>query len=115
VARKKKSPDPKTDQPPPPPVTPQDFEPTAECDQRLGAEQVRAIKSMTYYRLVLLARQLGSDFTPEVEAAYFNGAMSVFFACRSQDELPSSWLFGARRMLDVLAQWKADGLLKEEK
>jgi hypothetical protein len=104
--------DPKTDKPPPP-VTLEDFEPFAECEQPLTGEQVEAIKNMTYYRLLLLARQLGSDFTPEVEAAFFNGAMSVFFACRSQDRLPSSWVFGSRRMLDVLAQWKAEGRLHQ--
>jgi hypothetical protein len=106
-------PDPRTDkQPPPrPPVTLEDFEPFAECDRRLTDEQVEAIKNMAYFRLVLLARQLGSDFTPEVEAAFLNGAMSAFFACKSQDRLPSSWVFGSRRMLDVLAQWKAEGSL----
>jgi hypothetical protein len=110
----KKPPDPKTDLPPPPPVTLEDFEPFAECDQQLTVEQVEAIKNMTYYRLVLLARQLGGDFTPEVEAAFLNGAMSAFFGCRSQDRLPSSWVFGSRRMLDVLAQWKAEGRLHRE-
>lgn len=109
----KKPPDPRTDKRPPPPVTPEDFEPFAECQQPLTDEQVKAIKNMTYYRLVLLARQLGTDFTPQVEAAFLNGAMSVFFACRCQDRLPSSWVFGSRRMLDVLAQWKAEGRLEE--
>ena len=108
---RKNPPDPKTDLPPPQPVTLEDFEPFAECDQFLTDEQVEAVKNMAYYRLVLLARQLGSDFTPEVEAAFLNGAMSVFFACKSQDRLPSSWVFGSRRMLDVLAQWKAEGRL----
>ena len=113
MTQKKEPPGPKTDLPAPPPVTPEDFEPTAECEQRLTDEQVRALEGMTYFRPVLLARQLGSDFTPEVEAAFLNGAMSVFFACRCQDRLPSSWMFGSRRMLDVLAQWKAEGRLHQ--
>jgi hypothetical protein len=93
------------------PVTPEDFEPHCECDQRLTDEQVKAVRNMVYYRLLLLARTPGADFTPEVEAAFFNGAMSCLFACRSQDRLPSSWVFGTSRMLDVLARWKAEGRL----
>ena len=59
-----------------------------------GATARRLLEDDRVDRLVLLARQLGSDFTPEVEAAFLNGATSAFFACKSQDRLPSSWVFG---------------------
>jgi len=70
---------------------------------------------MTYFRLLLLRQQFGTDFTPLVEAAFLNGAMSCFFACQTQDRLPSSWVLGNSPTLDVLAHWKGQGLLNRRR
>ena len=101
----------KLEEPPLPRVTIQDFAPFAECDERLSDVQIKAIRNMVYYRLCLIASQ--GPLSVEEEAAFFNGAMAAFFACRSNDKVPAPWVLGREDMLDTLARWKAEGRLKE--
>jgi hypothetical protein len=92
-------------QPSTPPVTMADFEPHSECDEHLTDVQIKAIKNMAYWRMLLLQQQ--GEWSPEEEAAYLNGVMAAFFACRSAERIPSVWIFGTSKMLDTLARWKA--------
>jgi hypothetical protein len=89
----------------------EDFEPHAQCEQRLTPEQVKAIKNMAYYRACLLRAE--RHWSPEEETAYLNGVASAFFACQSQDRLPATWFFDPLPLLERLARLKASGRLSE--
>src|SRR5690348_190650 len=100
MAKRKKPPDPKTDAPKVE-VGPQDFEPFSQCDQRLTAEQIKAIRNMAYYRACLMRAE--GKWSAEEEAAFLNGVASVFFACQSQDKVPAMWYLDAMPLLQRLA------------
>ena len=70
-------------------LKPSDFAPS-ETDEKLSDEQVRAIINMTHERAIY-ARQQGL-WSPDQEAAYLNGAASVFFACKQPQAIPKQWL-----------------------
>lgn len=95
----------------PPAVHADDFEPFSECDQPLNYEQIQAVIMMSYFRACLMAKEFGSDWDEKMEAAFLNGVMSTFFACKRSDRIPAWWVFGRSRILDVLAKHKAEGRL----
>jgi hypothetical protein len=86
-----------------------DFEPI-ECGTKLTPRQVVAIINMTHRRALLM--RSSAHWSPEEEAAYFNGAMCAFFATRNNGDIPGHWVFGAKDqdgVLGMLKRWKVDG------
>jgi hypothetical protein len=105
-----KQPDPRTDVPRTE-VSAADFEPYSQCEQRLTAAQVRAIRNMAYHRACLMRAE--GHWSEEEEAAFLNGVACAFFACQSQTDLPALWYLDALPLLERLARLKARGLLVE--
>jgi hypothetical protein len=90
-------------------LTEEDFAGHDECDEPLSDAQINAIVYMTYRRAVQMRRL--NKFSPEEEAAYFQGAMAVFFACHSNHKIPACWVLGPRPVLESVERWKAEGKL----
>lgn len=93
-------------------LTPEDFAPFAECGQKLSKVQIKAIRNQAYKIAVTLRRD--GKWSEAEEAAFLQGVMCAFFACRSQLDLPAQWVLGlGRRILAVVAAWKAEGKLEK--
>jgi len=99
-------------------LKPEDFAPS-ETDEKLSDEQIRAIVNMVHERALYAYRQ--GQWSPEEEAAYFNGALAAFYACRQVERTPKSWhgMVGPEGVLGMLATQKAEagsppGLLDAE-
>jgi hypothetical protein len=92
-------------------VCPEDFAPFSHCEQRLTQAQARAIRNMAHYQACLMRRQ--GHWSEQEEAAFLNGAASVFLACQSEDQLPDHWWLDTLPLLVRLALLKERGLLSE--
>lgn len=96
----------KLEKPTIPPVTEKDFI-KGPSGRKLTEGQVKQIKRMAYYRACLMRAE--NKWSPAEEAAYFNGVMAAFHACKSPEQIPAFWVMGRRDILTALAEWKAEG------
>ena len=85
-------------------VSREDFEPVSECDEPLTIKQMMAIRNMAYYRACLLRAE--NKWPPKEEAAFLNGAMVAFLACRNNGDIPAFWIMGTKPLFEVLAMIK---------
>lgn len=87
-----------------------DFDGGDECGKPLTKAQVRAIINQTHRRWVMMSRQ-GLCSVAE-EAAFVNGAVACFFACKNATDIPAHWVFpSVVPLMKRLEKWKKEGKL----